>query len=140
MKRLFGMANSLKDQPRGQVAQLERRLFLRKGLSLGALTLLAGCSVTDGESLQKMLWAMSRAPLYPSLFQINTRAWLRQQSREAGKPITLADVDDKTLDGFAERGFDWIWSLSVWRTGAAGRAVSRSNRNGAKSSRPFFPT
>ncbi len=60
MKRLSGMANSLKDQPRGQIAQLERRLFLRKGLSLGALALLAGCSVTDGESVQKMLWAMSR--------------------------------------------------------------------------------
>ena len=50
MKRLFGMANSLKDQPRAQVAQLERRLFLGRGLSLGALTLLSGCNVTDQES------------------------------------------------------------------------------------------
>ncbi len=48
-------------------------------------------------------------------------------SRAAGKPVTLADVDDATLDDLARRGFDWIWLLSVWRTGAAGRAVSRSN-------------
>ncbi len=60
MKRRTTMAASLKDQPRPQVAQLERRLFLRQGLSLGALALLSGCNVTDGESAQKVLTAMSR--------------------------------------------------------------------------------
>jgi glycosidase len=66
-------------------------------------------------------------PRYPSLFQINTRVWLQRLSRETGRPITLADIDDATLDSFVEHGFDWIWLLSVWQTGAAGRAVSRSN-------------
>ena len=66
-------------------------------------------------------------PRYPSLFQINTRVWLNHLSRKAGKPITLADIEDATFDGFVEQGFDWIWLLSVWQTGAAGRAVSRSN-------------
>src|SRR5271157_1042611 len=70
---------------------------------------------------------MATAPRYPSLFQINTRVWLRRLSREAGRQITLADIDDATVDGFAEQGFDWIWLLSVWQTGAAGRAVSRGN-------------
>ena len=70
---------------------------------------------------------MPRDKRYPSLFQINTRVWLRQLSRGAGKPTTLADIDDKTIDGFAEQGFDWIWLLSVWQTGAAGRAVSRGH-------------
>ncbi|HKM74121.1 MAG TPA: hypothetical protein VJX94_29355, partial [Stellaceae bacterium] len=42
--------------------------------------------------------------------------------------ITLADIDDATIDGFAERGFEWIWLLSVWQIGAAGRAVSRGNQ------------
>ena len=60
MKRLFGMASSLKDQPRAQVARLERRLFLGRGLSLGALTMLSGCNVTDREAVQRVLWAMSR--------------------------------------------------------------------------------
>jgi DMSO/TMAO reductase YedYZ molybdopterin-dependent catalytic subunit len=60
MKRLFGMTNSLKDQPRAQVAQLERRLFLGRGLSLGALTMLSGCNVTDQEAVQKVLWKISR--------------------------------------------------------------------------------
>ena len=63
---------------------------------------------------------------YPSLYQVNTRAWLRRLSRERGKRTTLADIDDATVDGFARQGFDWIWLLSVWRTGPAGQAVSRS--------------
>ena len=39
---------------------LERRLFLRQGLSAGALSLLAGCELTDTEGVQRVLWAMSR--------------------------------------------------------------------------------
>src|SRR3974377_2363681 len=70
---------------------------------------------------------MAIVPRYPVLYQINTRVWLNRLSREAGKPVTLADIDDATLDGFAEKGFDWIWLLSVWQTGAAGRAASRSD-------------
>ena len=70
---------------------------------------------------------MATMPRYPSLFQINTRVWLQRLSREAGKRVTLADIDDATIDGFAEKGFDWIWLLSVWQIGAAGRAVSRGN-------------
>src|ERR1700738_4291414 len=70
---------------------------------------------------------MAPMPRYPTLFQINPRVWLQRLSREAGKPITLVDIDDAVLDGFVEQGFDWIWLLSVWQIGAAGRAVSRSN-------------
>ena len=70
---------------------------------------------------------MMSLPRYPSLFQINTRVWLRHLSREAGRSLTLADIDDSTIAGFAEKGFDWIWLLSVWQTGAAGRLVSRNN-------------
>ncbi len=62
---------------------------------------------------------------YPALYEINTRVWLRRLSQEAGKPVTLADIDDATLDDLARWGFDWIWLLSVWQTGAASRAVSR---------------
>ena len=70
---------------------------------------------------------MGTMPRCPSLFQINTRVCLQRVSHQAGKPVTLTDIDDATLDGFAEQGFDWMWLLSVWQTGAAGRAVSRSN-------------
>ena len=54
------MATSLDAFSRPEIANLERRLFLKRGLSMGALTLLSGCDVTDEESVQKVLWAMSR--------------------------------------------------------------------------------
>jgi len=59
MKRR-GMTGSLAEHPAPQIARLERRLFLRQGLSLGALALLSGCELTDAESVQKVLFAMSR--------------------------------------------------------------------------------
>jgi glycosidase len=70
---------------------------------------------------------MATISRYPTLFQINTRVWLECLSREAGRRITLADIDETTIDRFAEQGFDWVWLLSVWEIGVAGRAVSRGN-------------
>ena len=66
-------------------------------------------------------------PRYPSLYQINTRVWLTGLSRELGRPATLDDVPDAELDHLAAQGFDWVWLLSVWQTGAEGQRVSRAN-------------
>lgn len=66
-------------------------------------------------------------PRYPSLYQINTRVWLTELSRTLGRPATLDDIPDAALDDFARQGFDWIWLLSVWQTGAVAQAVSRKN-------------
>ena len=54
------MATSLQDFSAREIASLERRIFLKRGLSLGALTLLSGCDVTKQESVQQVLHAMSR--------------------------------------------------------------------------------
>jgi hypothetical protein len=67
------------------------------------------------------------SPLYPSLYQINTRVWLTELSRALGRPATLDDIPDAELDRLATLGFDWVWLLSVWQTGPAAQAVSRSN-------------
>ncbi len=66
-------------------------------------------------------------PRYPSLYQINTRVWLTELSRELGRPATLDDIPDAELDRLAKLGFDWIWLLSVWQTGPAAQQVSRKN-------------
>ena len=36
--------------------------------------------------------------LYPSLYQINTRVWLRELANTLGRPATLADIPDSFLD------------------------------------------
>jgi DMSO/TMAO reductase YedYZ molybdopterin-dependent catalytic subunit len=44
-----------------QIRRLERRLFLRRGLSLGALSLLTGCDLSTHDGVfDRMLWAMLR--------------------------------------------------------------------------------
>src|SRR5574337_697729 len=66
-------------------------------------------------------------PRYPSLYQVNTRVWLRELSGALGREATLDDLPDAALDHLARLGFDWVWFLGVWQTGAAGREVSRNN-------------
>ena len=42
-----------------RIHSLERRLFLKQSLSLGALSMLAGCDVTNDDQVQRVLWSMS---------------------------------------------------------------------------------
>ncbi len=70
---------------------------------------------------------MTDTVVYPSLYQINTRVWLRALSAAAGRPVTLAGIPEAELDRIAALGTDWVWLLSVWQTGSAAREVSRHN-------------
>ena len=44
----------------GAMPSPARRLFLKRGLTLGGLSLLTGCAITDDASVQKVLTAVSR--------------------------------------------------------------------------------
>jgi len=55
---------------------LERRLFLKRSLSLGALAMLSGCDITDQEEVQRVLLAMSR-------WNDGAQQWLFSSSRLA---------------------------------------------------------
>jgi hypothetical protein len=76
---------------------------------------------------------------YPSLYQINTRAWLTELSGQLGRHVTLDDVPNAGLDRLAQRGFDWIWLLSVWQTGPEAQGVSRSNPEWRKEFQETLP-
>jgi hypothetical protein len=64
---------------------------------------------------------------YPSLYQIHTRIWLRELARDLARPVGLGEVPDAQLAHLGAFGFDWVWLLGVWQTGAAGRKVSLLN-------------
>jgi glycosidase len=64
---------------------------------------------------------------YTSLYQINTRVWLRELADRLGRPATLADIPDEFLNQIASLGFDYVWFLGLWQTGPAGRQVSLSH-------------
>jgi len=78
-------------------------------------------------------------PLYPALYQINTRVWLTELSRPLGRPATLDDIPDTELARIAAMGFDWVWFLSLWRTGPAGQRVSRDNQEWRKEFEQTLP-
>ena len=43
-----------------QIEKIERRFFLKQGLSLGALTLLSACNLKDDDAVDRLLWSISR--------------------------------------------------------------------------------
>ena len=51
---------ALLEAVRPRLERIERRSFLRQGLSLGALTMLSGCNLADGDAVDRVLLAMSR--------------------------------------------------------------------------------
>jgi hypothetical protein len=71
----------------------------------------------------------TRGPFHPSLYQVNTRVLLTELSGSLGRPATLHDIPDRELDLWAASGFAWVWLLSVWQTGPAGREISRRSRD-----------
>ncbi len=53
-------ATGLMVERRAPILKLERRLFMKKTLTLGALSLLTGCDATDPSVTERILGAMSR--------------------------------------------------------------------------------
>jgi DMSO/TMAO reductase YedYZ molybdopterin-dependent catalytic subunit len=47
-------------QFRPQIERIERRLFLKQGLSLGGLALLSGCDLKDDDAVDRLLWTISK--------------------------------------------------------------------------------
>jgi DMSO/TMAO reductase YedYZ molybdopterin-dependent catalytic subunit len=70
------MGNSFIAHRTPVIRRLERRLFLKQGLSVGALALLSGCELTDDESVQKVLNGMSN-------WNDGAQAWLFDPKRLA---------------------------------------------------------
>src|SRR6516162_6412415 len=78
-------------------------------------------------------------PRYPSLYQVNTRVWLTELRRKLNRAVTLENIPEAELDKIAALGFDWIWLLSVWQTGEAGRQIARGHPALRKELRETLP-
>jgi len=64
---------------------------------------------------------------HPALYQINSRIWLNQISRNLKRKATLDDIPDSEINAIANLGFDWIYLLGVWQTGEIGKQLVRNN-------------
>jgi DMSO/TMAO reductase YedYZ molybdopterin-dependent catalytic subunit len=78
---------------RPALRRLERRLLLRRGLSLGALTMLTGCNLQDGDTVDRVLWAMSR-------WNDRVQAWLFDPDRLAPTYPVSAITDPFPFNAF----------------------------------------
>jgi hypothetical protein len=76
---------------------------------------------------------------HPALFQVNTRVYIKELSDTLKRQATLDDIPDAFLDELAEKGFSWVYLLSVWKTGEAGRKVSRTNEGWLNEFRSNLP-
>src|SRR6201992_1775438 len=70
----------------------------------------------------KRLW-----PRYPSVYEIDTWAWLSDLSEKYGKPIDLASVPSAEWDAIAAYGFNAVWLMGVWERSPAGISIANKN-------------
>ncbi len=68
---------------------------------------------------------MSNWPAHPTVYEINTWAWLNELSREASYPVTLGNVPQAELESLAEIGFDGLWLMGVWQRSPRGREIAQ---------------
>ncbi len=52
---------------------------------------------------------------HPSLYEINTRVWLRRFDRN-GAPARLSEIPGFYWDFLADQGMDYVWLMGVWET------------------------
>ena len=71
-----GVSQHLLDEHRGLIRRIERRGFLRGALSLGGLTLLSGCDISNDAAVQSTLRGMSH-------WNDRVQAWLFNPKRLA---------------------------------------------------------
>jgi DMSO/TMAO reductase YedYZ molybdopterin-dependent catalytic subunit len=83
---------------RPQLRKLERRLFLKQGLSLGALSLLSGCNLKDDDAVDRLLFAMSRwnDKVQAALFDPNKLAPTYSEA-EVTRPFPFNAFYDESL-------------------------------------------
>jgi hypothetical protein len=74
-----------------------------------------------------MVEAVNPLPSAPTIYEINTWAWLAELGRAEGRPVTLASVPAAAWDALALLGVDAIWLMGVWERSPAGVSIARLN-------------
>ncbi len=64
---------------------------------------------------------------HPVLYEVNARVLATSMAGTAGAPGSLGDIPDAVLDEWKAVGFDAVWMMGVWRTGAIGKSIARNH-------------
>ncbi len=60
----------------------------------------------------------------PTIYEINTAAWLQRLGRHLGRPLGLGEVPGSEWDALSALPVDAVWLMGVWRRSPIGRAVA----------------
>ncbi len=101
------------------LAQVNRRLLLRSGLSLGALTMLTGCNLTDGDAVDRALWTVSR-------FNDRVQAWLFDSARLAPTYAAEQITDPFPFNAYYAEGRIPEVDGDAWKLEVSGLVEDRS--------------
>lgn len=70
---------------------------------------------------------MNSWPRHPTVYEINTSAWLTDLGRAHRRRVTLGDVPQTELERLAACGFAAVWLMGVWERSPAARTFSRTD-------------
>lgn len=76
---------------------------------------------------------MSGWPDRPVVHEINTAVWLGELSRDAERPVTLAEVPASAWNAVTLAGVDAVWLMGVWERSTTGLALANA-RSGLRAS------
>ncbi|HWQ25480.1 MAG TPA: alpha-amylase family glycosyl hydrolase [Chlorobaculum sp.] len=66
--------------------------------------------------------------MFPLVYEINTRVWLKELSIKLGRTITLGEIPDEEFGIFSESGFDIVWLMGVWKPSRFSGAIASAHR------------
>jgi glycosidase len=65
--------------------------------------------------------------MFPLVYEINTRIWLRKLSALHNRKVTLGDIPESEFAFFSTCGFDIVWLMGVWRPSLYSRAIATAH-------------
>ena len=65
--------------------------------------------------------------MFPLVYEINTRIWLKKLSREHNRPVTLGNIPDEEFAFFSTCGFDLVWLMGVWQPSQYSKAIATAH-------------
>ncbi|NTU92578.1 MAG: alpha-amylase [Chlorobiaceae bacterium] len=65
--------------------------------------------------------------MFPLVYEINTRVWLKELSDRLERTVTLGEVPEEEFELFNESGFDIVWLMGVWKPSSYSTAISASH-------------
>lgn len=66
--------------------------------------------------------------MFPLVYEINTRVWLRRLSNKYQKTVTLGTIPEKEFDFLTTCGFNIVWLMGIWKPSLYSQAIARSHQ------------